>query len=53
MNRKLNMKIYFENEQDKLPVSYKLKMLVRRAIEATLDYEQFQNACEEIGRAHV
>lgn len=46
MNRKLNMKIYFENEQDKLPVSYQLKMLVRRAIEATLDYEQYQNACE-------
>ena len=46
MNRKLNMKIYFENKQDKLPVSYQLKMLVRRAIEATLDYEQYQNACE-------
>lgn len=46
MNRKLNMKIYFENEQDKLPVSYKLKMLVRRAIEETLDYEQYQNTCE-------
>lgn len=46
MNRKLNMKIYFENEQDKLPVSYKLKMLVRRAVEETLDYEQYGNACE-------
>lgn len=46
MQRKLNMKIYFENGQDKLPVTYKLKMLVRRAIEATLDYEQYQNVCE-------
>ena len=46
MGRNLNMKIYFENRQDKLPVSYKLKMLVRRAIEATLDYEQYGNACE-------
>ncbi len=46
MQRKLNMKIYFENGQDKLPVTYKLKMLVRRAIEATLDYEQYQNVTE-------
>ena len=46
MSRKLNMKIYFENEQDKLELSYKLKMLVRRAVEATLDYEQYGNPCE-------
>jgi len=46
MNRKLNMKIYFENEQDKLGVTYKLKMLVRAAIEQTLDYEQYGNPCE-------
>ena len=44
--RKMNMMIYFENAQEALDVSYKLKMLVRRAIEATLDYEQFGNACE-------
>lgn len=44
--RKMNMIVYFENEQDKQPLSYKLKMLVRRAIEATLDYEQYGNACE-------
>ena len=44
--RKMNMIIYFENEQDKHPVSYKLKMLVRAAIEATLDYEQYGNPCE-------
>lgn len=46
MSRKLNMKIYFENDQEKLAVSYKLKMLIRRAIEATLDYEQYGNPSE-------
>jgi len=46
MNRKLNMKIYFENDQDKLALTYRLKMLVRAAIEATLDYEQYGNPCE-------
>jgi probable rRNA maturation factor len=45
MSRKMNMMIYFENENE-APVSYKLKMLVRRAVEATLDYEQFGNAAE-------
>ncbi len=44
--RKMNMMIYFENEQDKLRIPYKLKMLVRAAIEATLDYEQYGNASE-------
>ena len=46
MSRKLNMKIYFENEQDKHVVTYKLKMLLRRAMEETLDYEQYGNPCE-------
>ena len=46
MTRKLNMKIYYENEQDKQPLTYKLKMLVRAAVEKTLDYEQYGNACE-------
>ena len=46
MSRKLSMKIYFEDEQDKLEVTYKLKMLVRRAVEATLAYEQYGNPCE-------
>ncbi|MBO5295752.1 MAG: rRNA maturation RNase YbeY [Clostridia bacterium] len=40
------MKIYFEDEQDKLAVTYKLKMLIRRAVEAVLDYEQYGNPCE-------
>lgn len=38
--------IYFENEQDKYTISYKLKMLMRRVIEATLMEESFDNACE-------
>ena len=38
--------IYFENGQKKIPVSYKLKLLVRRAVEATLDYEQYANPVE-------
>ncbi len=46
MNRKMKLKIYFENEQDKLPITYKLKMLIREAIEATLDFEDYRNICE-------
>ena len=42
----MGLKIYFENEQDKLPLTYKMKMLVREAIETTLDFEDFQNYCE-------
>ena len=46
MNRKMNLRIYFDNHQDKLALTYRLKMLVREAIEATLDYEQYGNPCE-------
>ena len=46
MNRKMNLRIYFDNKQDKLPLTYRLKMLVREAVEATLDYEQYGNPCE-------
>lgn len=46
MSRKLNMKVIYENAQDIIPLTYKLKMLVRRAIEATLDYEQYANPSE-------
>ena len=46
MNRKMNLRIYFDNHQDKLTLTYRLKMLVREAIEATLDYEQYGNPCE-------
>jgi len=46
MKRKLKLKIYFENSQEKLPVSYRLKMLVRDAIEESLDFEQYNNPTE-------
>lgn len=46
MKRKMKLKIYFENQQDKQQISYKLKMLIREAIETTLDFEDYQNACE-------
>ena len=37
--------IYFNNSQDG-PISYGLKMLIRRAICATLEYEGYENDCE-------
>lgn len=46
MDRKMRLKIYFENEQTCVPLTYSVKMLVRQAIEATLDYEQYGNPCE-------
>ena len=44
MDRRL--KIYFENDQDKKKVKYGTMMLVRRAIEYTLDFEDFSRDCE-------
>ncbi len=38
--------IYFENAQDIISITYKLKMLTRRAVVATLDHEQYHNPCE-------
>ena len=38
--------IYFCNSQDTFTVTYKLKMLVRRAVIATLDYEGYKNGAE-------
>ena len=46
MKRKLKLKIYFDNDQEQLPITYRLKMLVREAVEAALDYEQYGNVCE-------
>jgi len=46
MNRKMKLKIYYENAQTAIPVTYHLKMLIRAAIEATLDYEQYGNRAE-------
>ena len=46
MARKMNLKIDFENDQEIVPVTYRLKMLIRAAVEATLDYEQYGNPVE-------
>ena len=46
MKRKMSLRIYFENEQNKLPITYKMKMLIREAIETTLNFEDFRNVCE-------
>ena len=46
MTRKRVLKIDFDNNQSAPPITYSLKMLVRRAVEATLDYEQYANPCE-------
>ena len=46
MNRKMKLKIDFENKQELVPITYHLKMLIRAAVEATLDYEQYGNPVE-------
>lgn len=38
--------IYFTNEQEKLPITYGLKRLIRQAVVATLVYEGFENDCQ-------
>ncbi len=42
----MNLTVYYENEQNAMPVTYKLKMLIRRAIAETLAYEQYGNDVE-------
>lgn len=42
----MNIRIYFENAQDKFKVTYSLKSLVRKAVKATLKYEKVKNNCE-------
>ncbi len=42
----MKLKIYYENNQDKEKVTYKLKMLIRRAVIATLEYENMEEDCE-------
>lgn len=44
MDRKL--RIYFENEQDKIKLKYSTMILVRRAVEAVLDFEDFRSDAE-------
>lgn len=38
--------IYFNNSQDAYVVSYSLKMLIRRAVVASLAHEGYENECE-------
>ena len=40
---KRDLMIYFMNSQDKEDITYSLKILLRRAVCATLDYENFKN----------
>lgn len=42
----MKLKIYFENGQQKEEVTYGLKMLIRRAVKATLSYEELEEDCE-------
>ena len=42
----MRLLIYFENQQQKESIRYSLKMLVRRAVEATLAYENIKDDCE-------
>ena len=42
----MNLTVYYENEQNAIPVTYKLKMLIRRAISETLAFEQYGNDVE-------
>lgn len=46
MNKNAKAMIYFANEQESFPITYKLKMLVRRAVISTLEYESFCNDAE-------
>lgn len=38
--------IYFTNSQDQFPITYSMKILIRRAVVQTLAYEGFGNDCE-------
>ena len=42
----MNLHIYFEDSQDRERITHQLKLLVRRAIVATLQYEGVKKACE-------
>ena len=42
----MKLKIYFADEQEKVTVTYRLKMLVRRAVLATLAYEHVTGRAE-------
>lgn len=42
----MKLKIYFENEQNIINIHYALKMLVRRTVQETLEYEGMENDVE-------
>ena len=42
----MKLKIYFENDQKKHAVKYKMQMLIRKTILETLDYEGMENDVE-------
>ena len=42
----MKLKIYYENDQTKHSIHYKLQMLIRRTILETLDYEGMENDVE-------
>lgn len=42
----MKLKIYFENDQKQMTVTYGLKMLIRRTILETLDFEGMKNDVE-------
>lgn len=42
----MKLRIYFDNIQSKRPVGYQLKLLMRRAIQATLEYEGVRRDAE-------
>jgi probable rRNA maturation factor len=44
--KKKAVRLYFENRQEKEPVSYALKLLLRLAVESTLEYEGVDASCE-------
>lgn len=41
MKRNAKTMIYFTNDQERFPISYSLKLLIRRAVVASLEYEGF------------
>ena len=44
--KSVRLKIYFDNSQEKFKITYKLKMLIRRAIVSTLEYERQKGSFE-------
>ena len=46
MSRSAKTMIYFLNDQERYAISYRLKMLIRKAVIATLEYESFMGDAE-------